>query len=86
MVRDGERCKRRGVHDSTTGGPARLWFEGGRSRPFLIEEEEKGCGPTSPGYGTLMVMSQGRPGRGSRFLGVTAPNRRTASWLRRRHI
>ena len=50
MVRDGGRCKRLAVHDSTGGGRARLWLEGGRSRPFLIEEEEeKGCGPTSPG-------------------------------------
>ena len=41
----------------------------------LIEEEEKGCGPTSPGFGILMVMSQARPGRRSRFPCGTAPNR-----------
>ena len=42
---------------------------------LIEEEEEKGCGPTSPGFGTLMVMSQARPGRRSRFPCGTAPNR-----------
>ena len=86
MVRDGERCKRLAVHDSIGGGRARLWLEGGRSRPFLSRRRRRVAVPHLQGFGALVAMSQARPGRGSRFPCGTAPNRRTASWLRRRHI
>ena len=77
MVRDGERCMRRAVHDSTGGGRARLWLEEGRSKPFLSRRRRRVAVPHLQGFGALMAMSQSPPGPSSRFPCVTAPNRRT---------
>ena len=64
--------------------PGYGWREGEASRSYRGGGERLRC-HISRVFGTLMVMSQARPGRGSHFPCVTAPNRRTASWLRRRH-